>query len=437
MNTNKYISLSWTIIASLAMAYLCYYAFSLHHLHKKNDHLKADLAEINKINYGLFDISRWKKEALLVFNKRIDQFQISEKAYIQVRKELDQYLSDLDKKYIANGKVFEPIFEKAEQNPKMNKMFLKLLKENTIPQLKELNIPSFIPGVATSMANDLRKQEPALREIMRDELRRMIKDTASIIDDPRLAIYAKYQQTSHEATNEILRNRIVENDLLIKSKATFVYGFLVFIFLFSWLLSYGYNYTANVAIMTAATMILLVIGITLPMISIEGLLNAFSINLLGTDIHFDQQYMYYQSKSIIDVTKTLLQSPGLDTRVVGAMILAFSVLFPFIKLVVSMVYLYSERAKSNKVIQNMIFYLGKWSMADVFVVALFMAYIGFYGVISAQLSQIERNRTGFAVETINNSHLSLGALFFTSFCIGSIIIGILINRHNVQRSPQV
>lgn len=38
-------------------------------------------------------------------------------------------------------------------------------------------------------------------------------------------------------------------------------------------------------------------------------------------------------------------------------------------------------------------------MADVFVVALFMAYIGFHGLADAQLDAIESNKTGFAVET--------------------------------------
>ena len=51
----------------------------------------------------------------------------------------------------------------------------------------------------------------------------------------------------------------------------------------------------------------------------------------------------------------------------------------------------------------------------VFVVAMFMAYIGFYGIITAQLGDIGRNQTGYAVETLNYSKLSPGALFFTTY----------------------
>ena len=86
--------------------------------------------------------------------------------------------------------------------------------------------------------------------------------------------------------------------------------------------------------------------------------------------------------------------------------------------------------RENRWVQNIIFYLGKWSMADVFVVALFMAYIGFYGILNSQLQAIENNKGGFAVETINNSSLSPGALFFTSYCIMSIILGKVVNKRS-------
>ena len=69
-------------------------------------------------------------------------------------------------------------------------------------------------------------------------------------------------------------------------------------------------------------------------------------------------------------------------------------------------------------------------MADVFVIAMFMAYFGFYGLISSQLGTISQNQGGFAIETINYSKLSPGAFFFTGYTILSIFIGILINRES-------
>ena len=390
---------------------------------------KEDLAEINKINYGLFDITIWKEEALKVFENRIGLFEISPKAYDQVIVELEKYLRSINKDYIENGKIFEKIFADAEKNEKINKIFLKLIKENTKPQLKLLNIPQYIPGMAIKLANELKKQEPQLRDIMREELKKILKnDENSNFSDPRLSIYQKYGATDIATTNQKLSAFITSEQMVTDRLVKVVYGCLLSAFLMAWLLSGYLGIVTSVTIMTIVSIILLVIGVNLPMIDIEAILNSFTINVLGTDIGFDRQYMYYQSKSILDVTDTLIRGKGLDLKLVGIMVLCFSVIFPLIKLILSGLYLYSSRIRENKIVQNIIFYLGKWSMADVFVVALFMAYIGFYGIISSQLDSIAHNNGGFAVETINNSQLSPGALFFTTYCVMSIILGILVNK---------
>ena len=390
---------------------------------------KEDLAEINKINYGLFNITIWKEEALKVFENRIGQFEISPKAYDQVIVELEKYLRSINKDYIESGKIFEKIFADAEKNEKINKIFLKLIKENTKPQIKLLNIPQYIPGMAVQLANELKKQEPQLRDIMRVELKKILKnDSINIYSDPRLVIYQKYGASDQIAANQKITTLIASEQIVTDHLVKLVYGSLLCAFLVAWLLSGFLGIVTSVTIMTIVSIILLILGVNLPMIDIEAILNTFSINVLGTDIGFDRQYMYYQSKSILDVTDTLIRGKGLDLKLVGIMVLCFSVIFPFIKLVLSGLYLYSSRIRENKIVQNIIFYLGKWSMADVFVVALFMAYIGFYGIISSQLDSIAHNKGGFAVETINNSQLSPGALFFTTYCIMSIILGILVNR---------
>ena len=390
---------------------------------------KEDLAEINKINYGLFNITIWKEEALKVFENRIGQFEISPKAYDQVIVELEKYLRSINKDYIESGKIFEKIFADAEKNEKINKIFLKLIKENTKPQIKLLNIPQYIPGMAVQLANELKKQEPQLRDIMRVELKKILKnDSINISSDPRLVIYQKYGASDQIAANQKITALIASEQIVTDHLVKLVYGSLLCAFLVAWLLSGYLGIVTSVTIMTIVSIILLILGVNLPMIDIEAILNTFSINVLGTDIGFDRQYMYYQSKSILDVTDTLIRGKGLDLKLVGIMVLCFSVIFPFIKLVLSGLYLYSSRIRENKIVQNIIFYLGKWSMADVFVVALFMAYIGFYGIISSQLDSIAHNKGGFAVETINNSQLSPGALFFTTYCIMSIILGILVNR---------
>jgi hypothetical protein len=249
--------------------------------------------------------------------------------------------------------------------------------------------------------------------------------------DPRISLYNKYGTSDLISASSEINNRINLIQSGIEQRVRLVFAILAACFLIAWALSGWTGQLASVITMTLTSVLMLILGVSLPMIDIEALLNSFTLKVMGTEINFDRQYIYYQSKSILDVTRTLLEGRGLDLKIVGLMVLCFSVVFPFIKLILTAIFVLSEKAGNSSAIKNIIFYLGKWSMADVFVVALFMAYIGFYGIVNAQLDQIEHNRTGFAVETVNQSHLSPGALFFTSYCVMSIILGMILNKKAV------
>ena len=67
-------------------------------------------------------------------------------------------------------------------------------------------------------------------------------------------------------------------------------------------------------------------------------------------------------------------------------------------------------------------------MADVFVVSIFMAYIGFYGLLSSQLSTMAGGSDTVSIETVNYSKFSPGIIFFTLYCLLSIVMSMLIHR---------
>ena len=421
----------YLLITTVVLAYVAWQSYSLVAQYRELRAYKEDLAEINKVNYGLFNMQVWKAEALKVFENRISGFEISPSAYKQVEKELEIYLRNINRDYLESGKIFDNIFAEAEKSNSVNKIFLKLIRENAVPQIQKLDIPRFIPGMAAQLARELRKQEPQLRDVMRQELTKILNQAdGDTYTDPRASIYAKYDKSGLAETNALLNDKIALAENTTSYLVRLLFLVLAGIFIIAWLLSSWSGHLASVIFMTLASIGMLVLGISLPMIDIEALLNSFTLKVLGTDISFDKQYIYFQSKSILDVTRTLLEGQGVDLKMVGIMVLSFSVIFPFVKLVLTAFFVLNARIRQLKAVKDVLFYLGKWSMADVFVVALFMAYIGFYGIVNSQLNQIEHNRTGFAVETVNQSHLSPGALFFTSYCIMSIILGTILNRKN-------
>jgi hypothetical protein len=61
-------------------------------------------------------------------------------------------------------------------------------------------------------------------------------------------------------------------------------------------------------------------------------------------------------------------------------------------------------------------------MADVLVVAMLMAYIGFSGLIESQLSTMAQAGRDLDIITTNGTALQLGFFFFLAFVLASLVL---------------
>jgi uncharacterized paraquat-inducible protein A len=113
-------------------------------------------------------------------------------------------------------------------------------------------------------------------------------------------------------------------------------------------------------------------------------------------------YYYYQSKSVIDLINVLFENKN---YVVAVSIFCFSVLVPFIKLTLSVLLLLSRPFRDSGLVKKTVGRIGKWSMADVFVVATFLSYLSFSNMNSG-------------IDTEANT--LVGLYFFLAYCILSI-----------------
>ena len=418
-----------TALVVVLIGYSAYNSYQLYPQIRKQKELKEDHAAINMITYGLFDIEGWKNQALDIFKKNIEEYEIEPSAYEALDETLQSYLRQLYKQYFESGELIDMILDRLLENGTLNKMFVNIIQDNIGSQLSSLNLEKEIPGLSKSLIAEIKKNEPQIKAYFQSELLGMImQDVRTELRDRRLPYFRKYGFETYEETNAHLTKRIaeltsVEQPSILKNLLAL--GILVLTLLIGrkWI-----GFKPMILGMTVASVIILIMGITFPMIDIDARLNAFTVQLMGAPISFEKQTIYFQSKSILDVTQTLWQGSGWDLKLVGTLVFCFSIVFPLTKLILSAFYLFSERIANSKTVQNIIFHLGKWSMADVFVVAMFMAYIGFYGIVTSQLSAISSNNTGYAVETLNYSRLAPGALYFTLYCLISIFIGIMINR---------
>ena len=109
-----------------------------------------------------------------------------------------------------------------------------------------------------------------------------------------------------------------------------------------------------------SALILLVVGLTSTMIQIDARIANMDFHLLGENVSFKNQVLFFQSKSIVDVVHLLIQTGKVDSMIVGVLILVFSILFPVTKLLSTGIYMLDKRKwAKNKIIHYFAFRIRK------------------------------------------------------------------------------
>ena len=123
----------------------------------------------------------------------------------------------------------------------------------------------------------------------------------------------------------------------------------------------------------------------------------------------DEVEVYQQTRSIIGAVRRLYE---VGSPTPATLILLFSVIVPFGKaaLVASAMFMAAARRQRTLAFVETI---AKWSMADVFVVALFIAYL------AAQASTTPPGQTGPPLLAFN-AHFGAGFYWFAAYCLFSL-----------------
>jgi len=132
-----------------------------------------------------------------------------------------------------------------------------------------------------------------------------------------------------------------------------------------------------------------------------GLMFAMLTIKVGTVLPIvGQLELYEATQSIIQTIKNLFVN---DNNLVAWLILIFSVVIPVLKALMLLVVLLFKSFIERQKLLNFVSIIGKWSMADVFVVSIFMAYLSTHSneAVSATLHE--------------------GFYYFTAYCVLSIL----------------
>jgi hypothetical protein len=425
------------LIARRALALLCFAAaaiLALQSIGEQNrvKRLKTDLAEIENVRYGLLDPDQWVGRVSAIVERRIEGFELTETNRPQIERAVEQVL----------GTLLTQVEQYLRQrNLTVGGSWMDRLKGAVQQGLQDLvvdfgELRQRIPDYADLVVEELGKPE-AKREIQAQLLaflRQAADSTFAKTDRSRLeALLVQYGCTEPAACTLGIGARIAAAEGPSRWRLLGLFGLVGVLFL----LCLSAPEPAAPAtppgrprldrlrllLLTGATLILLAGGLLTPMIEIEARIAELSLQLLGEPVVFADQVLYFQTKSVFDVVEILVRTGQPDMLLVGSLIVLFSVIFPALKILATYLYYYDIRGlRQARIVRFFALRSGKWSMADVLVIAIFMAYIGFSGLVGSQLGTLSRATRAVEVLTTNGTTLAPGFFLFLAFVLASLAL---------------
>jgi hypothetical protein len=395
-------------------------SWRIHQIGQQRHTLRVDQAEIMHITYGMFDPSQWKVMISAIMEMKISEFELSGENRREVRKRA------ID---LMNGLLTQ--VEEVMRRSNKEKGAGGAIKQGLFNFLVDLDaVREGIPGYADRMVAYVNapKNRDEMRRFAVAKLEEIGETTEGVVNDSLLAhTVAHYcNMTATLEADEVIAVKMDRADRELDQLYTGLGLGVLSLLLVALLAQKGDR--MQLGILIAVGICLLLLGLTLPMIDIEARVAHFELVLLGETVAFDDQVLFHQSKSILDVVRVLFAERKPELMLVAALVFSFSVLVPAAKMLLSMFTLARGREIGGRLPSFLMYRAGKWSMADVMVVAIFMSFIGFNGVVNSQLATLEEHAGEVHVLTTNNSSLEVGFYMFTAYCVIGLISSALLKR---------
>jgi hypothetical protein len=415
------------LIAGLAILLLieAWCGYQVHGLTEKRKEYKMDYAFVNSVSFGLLSVDVWRDQVVAAASDEIGDFRLSAEQQQDLRKQIDQQLHSLV------DQAFQSINKKQKSiGDKLKKFAVKTLVD---PQQVHSEVPGFTKKLMAEITKPASYKrianiaDTALAQLGRKIYDSSLASTRNVMD----SIYKKYEATDRASFE---KNNATRGNGVKEAAWQYTYGLLgaAALIVLVWLLLRKKRYLQAplCVISIVAAMLLLVIGVTTTMIEIDARIEKLDLHFLSKAISFQNQDLFFQSQSIMDVINLLIRSGRVDSLIVGMMVLIFAVLFPLVKLVaIAMSAISPNKWAKIENVDYFAFGASKWDMSNVMVVAILMTYIGFNGIVDSTLSTLNINDGSVTSITTNNTTIQPGYIIFIAF-VGIVfaISSILHNR---------
>jgi hypothetical protein len=415
----KPLNLIVSLIIILASALLCHQIILNSTSNQTN---KIDYAELNHVKYGLFSVDEWKRQVTEILTEEINNLNLSKGDARELKKKIEVLLNIL-------------ISEVDKKIKEQNKASLKgAIKQTFIDMFVSMeDIKKGIPDYADAIIHEMTKSKTKgqLKSRLNQQIKQYLDQTFAEQDTSRLSsILLRTGSKDIESARIMLDKAISVKQSLIVKESVLLIVLSVILFGLTGFCEKPLA-TPRYMLLVLSLIILLTAGVTTPMIDMDARISRMSIALMGHPIYFENQVLYFQSKSILDVFWIMIKHNDYQMKIVGVLVITFSIFFPLLKIISSLGYYCNyHNARENPVIKFFVFKSGKWSMADVMVVAIFMAYIGFNGIITSQFGQLKTAAQEMVILTTNGTSLQPGYFVFIAFTLLALLLSEFLTGKN-------
>jgi len=285
----KLFKLILSLIIIIASVILCELIISNSISNQKN---KTDYAELNHVKYGLLSVDEWKRQITLILSAEIDKMDLSMTNERDLRKHVEVLLNTLIDK--IDKKI-------REENSGSAEGWVKQSFINIFISLEDIKkgIPEYADAIIHEMTKSKTKGE--IKTMLSEQLNEYFNQTFDAQDTSQMSrILLRTGSRDIESAKIKLNKMIsVKHDLIFKEAILLIILSIV-LFALSGFSSQPLA-PSRYILLVLSLIILLISGVTTPMINMEAKISQMSFVLMGHPIHFENQVLYFQSKSILDV----------------------------------------------------------------------------------------------------------------------------------------
>lgn len=409
------------VVTTPLLALAIYLSFSVYQDSIKRSEVKDDYAALNSIHNGMLSVDVWKKSVVNIVKNQIDEFELTKSQDSSLQAQLTDVIRNLidkaDNSIQTHDKGFKHTIRKWAVNAFVDKEKIKA------------KAPQYSRGIIDEVMKEKNKKK--LKHLAISKLNEFADETYDHKDSTLIKeLYSKYSMNPDDDISPIMLKKAQKLQIKNYNEAFFILG-IVGIFLLLWLFVFRFNELRKPLFFmsVALAIVVLLVGLTSAMIEIDARINLVDFVLMGEHIKFTDQVIFYRSKSILQLVQILLKTGKVDSILVGVMVLTFSVILPFTKLISTEVYLFGkEKWRSIKVLHWLAFKSGKWSMADVMVIAIFMAYVGFNGILDNQMQDLNFKTDSLTSIATNYTSLQPGYILFIAYVIFGLILSVILKK---------